>query len=91
MFREANRFITDVLLAPDGTAYLGGVEAIGTVRNSPVPAKLKFYKSNDYQNWTELSADYRAEAHRVMLAAPDSGNIWAATDTGMILKLVRGE
>ncbi len=89
VFREANRFITDVLLTSNGGGYLGGVEAVGTVRNSPVPAKVKVLRSSDLKEWTEIPVDYRADAHRVMLASPDADNVWAATDTGMILKLVR--
>lgn len=89
VFRETNRAITDVLLTPSGTGYLAGFEASGTVRNSPVPGKLKILKSTDYQTWTEMPVDYRADAHRAMIAGPDEENIWVATDTGMILKLVR--
>jgi len=89
VFRESNRFITDVLLAPGGAGYLAGVEAIGTVRNSPVPGKLKILRSTDHKTWTEMPVDYRADAHRAILAAPDEINVWVATDTGIILKLVR--
>ena len=89
VYREANRFITDVLLSADGTGFVAGVEAVGTVRNSPVPAKVKLLKTTDFKNWTDIPVDYRADAHRVMFASPDAANIWVATDTGMILKLVR--
>lgn len=89
VFREANRFITDVLMAPGGTGYLAGVEQIGTIRNSPVPAKVKIFKSTDFKNWIDTPVDYKIEAHRVYLSGPDAENIWAATDTGSILKLVR--
>ena len=34
-----------------------------------------------------MDVDYRAVARRAYLAAPDAANVWAATDTGMILKL----
>ena len=36
-----------------------------------------------------MEVDYRAVAHRAILAAPDAANLWVATDTGMILQLVR--
>ncbi len=89
VFRQANRAITDVLLTKSGTAYLAGSEATGTIHNSPVPGKLKILRSTDYQTWTEMPVDYRADAHRAMMAGPDEDNVWVATDTGMILKLVR--
>jgi hypothetical protein len=34
-----------------------------------------------------MDVDYRAVARRARLAASDPGNVWVATDTGMILKL----
>jgi hypothetical protein len=33
--------------------------------------------------------DYRAEATATILAAAEDDHLWMATDTGMILKLVR--
>jgi hypothetical protein len=36
-----------------------------------------------------MTVDYRAVAHSVLLAGPDEDHVWAATDTGMILKLVK--
>ena len=89
VFREANRAITDVLIAPGGVCYLAGTEVTGTVRDSPIPGKLKILKSSDLKSWTEMPVDYRADAHRAMLTAPDAENVWVATDTGMLLKLVR--
>jgi len=89
VFRKANRAITDVLLTKSGTAYLAGTEATGTIHDSPVPGKLKIMRSTDMQIWTEMPVDYRADAHRAIIASPDEENIWVATDTGMILKLVR--
>jgi hypothetical protein len=35
-----------------------------------------------------MPVDYRAVAHSVLLTGPDENHVWAATDTGMILKLV---
>jgi hypothetical protein len=36
-----------------------------------------------------MEVDYRAVGRRAILAAPDAANLWVATDTGMILKLVQ--
>ena len=52
-----------------------------------VPGKVQVLMSKDYIVWNEMPVDYRAEAHRVILAAPDEDDMWMATDTGMILRL----
>ena len=36
-----------------------------------------------------MEVDYHAVARRVILSAAGPNDIWAATDTGMILKLTR--
>ncbi len=91
VFREANRSISDVLLTGSGTAYLAGSETTSVIHDSPIPGKLKILTSRNYQTWNEMPVDYRAEAHRAMMAGPDEQNVWVATDTGMILKLVRNQ
>ena len=61
----------------------------GTLAQTPVPGKLVVLHSIDLKNWTQMEIDYRASGRRVILASPpDSGEVWIATDTGMILKLV---
>jgi len=89
VFREANRSITDVLLTDSGTAYLAGSETTSVIHSSPIPGKLKILTSRNYKTWDEMPVDYRAEAHRAIIASPNEQNIWVATDMGMILKLVR--
>jgi len=86
-FRRKDSAVTDVLIPATGAAYLAAVEPPGTLFHSPVPGKLKLLKSDDLDHWTEMDVDYRAVARRAFLAAPDAANVWAATDTGMILKL----
>jgi Photosynthesis system II assembly factor YCF48 len=88
VFREQNRLITDVALPPSGPAYLTGIEKLDHLNDSPVPGKVKVLRSEDLDNWQEMDVDYRATAHRVMISAIDDKNIWIATDTGMVLKLV---
>ena len=39
--------------------------------------------------WTEMPVDYKAVATTLVLAGPDRDHLWAATDTGMILHLVK--
>ncbi len=88
-YRERTRVITDVLLTADGTGYIAGYEADSKVRRSPIPGPVKVLFSNDLVKWDEIPVDYRAEAHRCYLTAPDPSHIWLATDTGMILSLDR--
>lgn len=90
VYREKNRSITDVAVLDDGTAFLAGFEPPGQLPQSPIPGKLVVLRSRDMVRWEEMSVDYRAFARRVTLAAVDSNNVWAATDTGMILKLNAG-
>jgi hypothetical protein len=52
-----------------------------------VPGKVRVMASTDYIQWKAMDVDYRAEAHRTILAAVDEDNMWIATDMGMILKL----
>ena len=43
--------------------------------------------STNLKDWTEMDVDYRAVARSLVLAGPDPAHLWAATDTGMILRL----
>jgi photosystem II stability/assembly factor-like uncharacterized protein len=86
VFRDRSRAVTDVCIAPGGTAFLAAIEIAGQLRGV-VPGKVKFLRSSDFVHWTEMDVDYKAFALRVRLAAAPDGGLWAATDTGMILKL----
>ena len=87
-FRRRDRVVTDVALPATGPAYLATIEAAGSLARTPVPGKLKLYRSDNLSEWQEIEVDYRAVAGRAILAAPDAASVWVATDTGMILKLV---
>ena len=63
VFREKNQLITDVALPPTGPAYLAGIEKQDRLTDSPVPGKLKVWRSDDLANWQEMEVDYRATAH----------------------------
>jgi photosystem II stability/assembly factor-like uncharacterized protein len=88
-FKQKDRAITDVR-AFDGSTHglIAGYETEGTIYRSPIPGKLKVLRSDDMEHWDEMPVDYRAVAHRAMIAGPDEEHLWIATDTGMILKLV---
>jgi hypothetical protein len=87
-FRRHDRMVTDVLAPAEGPAYLAAIEPLGTVPRSPIPGKLKLLQSKDLELWSEMEVDYRAVARRAVLASPAPGQVWVATDTGMILHLV---
>lgn len=88
VYRDAKFDISDIWLASDGTAYLAGVQVRGQMRTL-IPGKVQVLTSTDLKNWTAIPVDYRAEANSTILAASGDDNIWLATNTGMILKLVR--
>ncbi|MEN6604700.1 MAG: YCF48-related protein, partial [Bryobacteraceae bacterium] len=89
VFREKDRMATDVYEDGEGTAYIAAIECAGKLRRSPIPGKLKIFSSGDLKSWHVMPVDYRAVAHQAILAAAGPAHIWAATDTGMILKLER--
>jgi hypothetical protein len=89
IFREKDCAVTDVALTVNGPAYLAGFAPAGRLVRAPVPGKVRLLRSSDLSKWEEMEVDYRATARRVTLAAADEHNVWAATDTGMILRLVK--
>jgi len=89
VFRQKDRAVTDLALPSQGPAYLAAIEPPGLLPRSPIPGKLKMLRSDDLTHWQEMEVDYRAVGRRAILAAPDAANLWVATDTGMILKLVQ--
>jgi photosystem II stability/assembly factor-like uncharacterized protein len=84
--RRKDLAITDVAVSPE--FYIAGFQPPGALFRSPIPGKVRIAHSVDMKTWTESKVDYRAVATRVMLAE-SGGKLWAATDTGMILSLVR--
>ena len=83
--RRKDLAFTDILAGP--VSFAAGFLPPGRLR-SPVPGKVRILRSNNLVDWTEDAVDYRAVATRVSLAE-SQGQVWAATDTGMILKLTR--
>jgi len=91
VFRRKDSAITDIAFVSGGPAFLAGYEPPGELARSPIPGKVRIFRSTDLNDWREMDVDYRATAGRVVLAAADHEHVWAATDTGMILRLVPGE
>ena len=87
IFGERDRAVSDVALLPAGGALIAAVEPPGNTNQVPIPGKLKMLRSTDLKLWEEMDVDYRADAQRAIIAAPDAKHAWVATDTGMILAL----
>jgi photosystem II stability/assembly factor-like uncharacterized protein len=88
VFRQKDRRVTDIALFRGPKAFLAAVEPSGRLHTVPIPGKVKILTSTDFNEWKEMPVDYRAEATTLSLAGPDPKHMWAATDTGMILRLV---
>ncbi len=89
VFRDPKARILDSALFPGHIAFLAGVEPPGRLAALPIPGKVKIFSSTDLTTWLPMDIDYKALAGSITLAGPDPDHLWAATDTGMILHLVR--
>jgi len=87
VYRDHHFSVSDMWIAPGGTAYLAGDIAPGRVRDL-VPGRVQVLVSKDFKDWKAMPVDYRASATRVVLAVAGD-DMWLATDGGMILKLVK--
>lgn len=87
VFRRRDFWVHDGALLPDGSALLAAVQLPGLLRGAPIPGRLRIFHSTDLDRWYEMKVDYRAEGSRAILAAPSAEELWAATDTGCILRL----
>lgn len=80
---------TSVAALPGGGVIAAGFEPPGRYAWTPVPGRVRILSTDDNQRWNEMEVDYRAVAGKVSLTIPDRGHAWAATDTGMILRLTK--
>jgi len=87
VFKKKDRLVTDAAIFSNGRAFLAAVEPPGRLRSAPIPGKVRILSSIDLKDWVEMPVDYRAVAQSLVLAGPDAEHLWAATDTGMILRL----
>jgi hypothetical protein len=93
VFKKKDRLVTDAAIFADGVgragahAFLAAVEPPGRLRSAPIPGKVRMLSSTNLKDWVEMPVDYRAVAQSLVLAGPDADHMWAATDTGMILRL----
>ena len=89
IFAQRDRAAVDFAMLPNGRALIAAIEPPGNSTEVPIPGKLKILESDDLSAWREMDVDYRAVARGAVLAAPDADHVWVATDTGMILHLVK--
>jgi len=88
VFREKYRVVCSGKVFEGSRSFLAAIDPEGPLASSPIPGKVKILSSSDLNTWTEMPVSYRAIAHDIVLAGTDPTHMWAATDTGMILKLV---
>lgn len=86
-FRSKDFAVTDVAVKAGAPAFIAGFQPGGLLARTPVPGKVRIASSVDLAKWVDFDVDYRAVAKRVVLAVFDKNNVWAATDSGMILRL----
>lgn len=90
MFRDKTLAATDVALFNDNAGIVAGYAPVGQLHQLPIPGKVRIQQTTDGGvTWTDMDVDYRAVAKRVTLAYGSTGPVFAATDTGMILRLTR--
>jgi hypothetical protein len=88
VFKQKERRVSDAAIFAEGRrAFLAAVEPPGRLRSAPIPGKVRILTSTNLKDWVEMAVDYRAVAQSLILAGPDVGHLWAATNTGMILRL----
>lgn len=91
VYRQKNDRVTDAVIQRNGRAYIGAIEMNSKLRNIPIPGRVKILRAEapQYDLWQDVNVDYRAAANRVVLAERPDGSMWAATDSGMVLELIK--
>jgi photosystem II stability/assembly factor-like uncharacterized protein len=89
LYASRDRWLTDLALAGPQRAFAAAIDQEGRTPFPAIPGKLRVLTSADFQQWSEMEVDYRAEGRHAMLAAPGPAHAWLATDTGMILRWVK--
>lgn len=87
VFRRRGVELHDAALLADGSAVLAAIEPPGELGSRPAPGRLRIFHSPDCEQWFEMRVDDRAEGRRAFLAAFGPDELWAATDSGCILRL----
>ena len=93
IFRDKTMAATD-LLALSGNSFVLAAIDNTSLRTLPIPQKVRILEATIHDSqtnvlWTKMDVDYRVTARRVHLARKPNGQLWAATDSGFILRLDR--
>ena len=94
VYRDKQHAVTDVAYLANRSIVAAGTEPTG-LRSLRLPGRVvireaKIRDVTQVGAFEEQAVDYRAVARQVKLAVAPEGQLWAATDTGMILRLDRG-
>jgi hypothetical protein len=93
VYRNKEHAVTDVAYVPNRSIVAAGTLPFG-LRSLQLPGKVvireaKLRDAVNVEAFVEQAVDYRAVARQVKLAVAPDGQLWAATDAGMILRLDR--
>jgi len=94
VYREKEHAVTDVAYLANRSIIAAGTQPAG-LRSLQLPGKVVIREAQitDFLKvgaFKDQAVDYRAVARQVKLAVAPDGQMWAATDAGMILRLDRG-
>lgn len=94
MYRTKEHAVTDVAYLANRSIVAAGTQPSG-LRSLQLPGKVVIREAkidgvSKVGAFEEHAVDYRAVARQVKLAVAPNGQLWAATDAGMILRLDRG-
>ncbi len=89
IFRRKDRVAKDAIQLKSKDYVIASIEPPGLSTSLPIPGKLRMIRGHGGDSWKEDSADYRAVARNLVMAASPGERLWIATDTGMILNLTQ--
>jgi hypothetical protein len=85
VFRRKDRAVTDLLMFRGGASILGAVEPPADPARAPAGI-MRLIGSPDGKNWTDIQIAGQIPAGKVWLAAAEADAIWAASDSGYVLR-----
>lgn len=93
VYRKKEHAVQDIAYLPNRSLVAAGIEPT-PLRSLRLPSKVVIREApispnGEVKSYVDHEVDYRASARRVQLAATPGGQLWAVTDSGMILRLDR--
>jgi hypothetical protein len=86
ILRPKDHTLQDAIWVPGDGAYVAMTKRFNQAQ-LPVPTPVEIWHSTDLTSFVRLEVDYRAEGRTVFFSETE-GQVWAATDEGMILRLM---